>query len=297
MAVAWSSRTAYRIAPPVGACGAITASSFLTPRSRTGSRTGGKRRQRRIPTDYLDWALSDFSGYIAADELYDGPFCVLSIVDNRTFKRLSYHVLDHDLTKSTSRHSSAASAQRLEARGLSLKGITTDGSTMYPEPIAAVFGDGAASGLHSSTSCTSVNKAISRPWPRTASVWKPVPPNCRGAVPAQRRPSVPLGARSGSSRRWVICSRTGTCSCSGGSARLSGRRSSGSAHAGRNCAACAGHGGGLPVVRSAVPDGHSVGQAGEAAGAVAAVRPAGEGAKEATGWGWRRPWCSWTSGC
>ena len=34
--------TAYRIAPPVGACGAITASSFLTPRSRTGSRTGGK---------------------------------------------------------------------------------------------------------------------------------------------------------------------------------------------------------------------------------------------------------------
>ena len=39
---AWSSRTAYRIAPPVGGCGAITASSFLTPLSRTGSRTGGK---------------------------------------------------------------------------------------------------------------------------------------------------------------------------------------------------------------------------------------------------------------
>ena len=36
--------------------------------------------------DYIDWALSDFSGYIGADELYDGPFCVLSIVDNRIFK-------------------------------------------------------------------------------------------------------------------------------------------------------------------------------------------------------------------
>ena len=95
---AWSSRTAYRITPPVGACGAITASSFLTPRSRTGSRTGRKGRAA-IPTDYLDWALSDFSGYIAADELYDGPFCVLSIVDNRTFKRLSYHVLDRDPTQ------------------------------------------------------------------------------------------------------------------------------------------------------------------------------------------------------
>ena len=49
-----------------------------------------------MDADYLDWALADFSGYIAADELYDGPFCVLSIVDNRTFKRLIYQVLDHD---------------------------------------------------------------------------------------------------------------------------------------------------------------------------------------------------------
>jgi hypothetical protein len=90
---------AYRIAPPVGASGAITACSSLTPRSRTGSRTGGKKAARRINADYLDWALSDFSGFIAADELYDGPFCILSIVDNRTFKRLTYQVLDHDPTK------------------------------------------------------------------------------------------------------------------------------------------------------------------------------------------------------
>ena len=127
------------IAPPVGACGAITASSFLTPRSRTGSRTGEKA-QRRIPTDYLDWALSDFSGYIAADELYDGPFCVLSIVDNRTFKRLSYHVLDRDPTQVDVEAFFRRFRQALEARGLTVQGITTDGSTLYPEPIAAVFG-------------------------------------------------------------------------------------------------------------------------------------------------------------
>jgi hypothetical protein len=42
------------------------------------------------------WAWADFSGYIAAVELYDGPFCVLSIVDNRTFNRLLYQVLDRD---------------------------------------------------------------------------------------------------------------------------------------------------------------------------------------------------------
>jgi hypothetical protein len=102
---AWSSRTAYRLAPPVGASGAIIACSSRTPRSRTGSRTGGERR--RIDSDYLDWALSDFSGFIAADELYDGPFCILSIVDNRTFKRLAYQVLDHDPTR---RHAEADAA-------------------------------------------------------------------------------------------------------------------------------------------------------------------------------------------
>ena len=51
-----------------------------------------------MATDYLDAALADFSGYIAADELYDGPFCVLSIVDNRKFRRLTYRVLDHNPT-------------------------------------------------------------------------------------------------------------------------------------------------------------------------------------------------------
>jgi hypothetical protein len=54
---------------------------------------------RRIGADYLEWALDGFFGYIAADELYDGPFCVLSIVDNRAFRRLCYEVLDHDPTR------------------------------------------------------------------------------------------------------------------------------------------------------------------------------------------------------
>jgi hypothetical protein len=110
------------------------------PRSRTGSRPGGKKAARRIDADYLDWALSDFSGFIAADELYDGPFCILSIVDNRTFKRLSYRVLDRDPTHKDIEAFFRRFHQALEARGLVLKGITTDGSSLYPEPIATVFG-------------------------------------------------------------------------------------------------------------------------------------------------------------
>jgi hypothetical protein len=110
------------------------------PRSRTGSRPGGKKAAQRIDTDHLDWALSDFSGYIAADELYDGPFCILSIVDNRTFKRISYRVLDHDPTHTDIVAFFGHFHKALVARGLTLKGITTDGSPLYPEPIATVFG-------------------------------------------------------------------------------------------------------------------------------------------------------------
>jgi hypothetical protein len=86
------------------------------------------------------WALVDFSGYLTIDELYDGPFCVLSIVDNRTFKRLFFQVLDHDPTQADM----VAFFQRfqtiLTARQLTVRGITTDGSPLYPEAIRTVWG-------------------------------------------------------------------------------------------------------------------------------------------------------------
>jgi hypothetical protein len=85
--------------------------------------------------------LADFSGYIAADELYDGPFCVLSIVDNRTFRRLTYEVLDHDPTHADIERFFGKFRSALDERGLELKGITTDGSSLYPEPCSQVFGD------------------------------------------------------------------------------------------------------------------------------------------------------------
>jgi hypothetical protein len=84
--------------------------------------------------------LADFSGYIAADELYDGPFCVLSIVDNRTFKRLAYRVLDHDPTQDDITDFFQGFRAALDERGLVLRGITTDGSALYPVPIVQVFG-------------------------------------------------------------------------------------------------------------------------------------------------------------
>ena len=95
----------------------------------------------RIEGDYLDWSLRDFSGYIAADELYDGPFCVLSIVDNRRFKRLLYDVLDHDPTHEDILPFFQRFKRILDGRGLKVDGITTDGSGLYPKPILEVFGN------------------------------------------------------------------------------------------------------------------------------------------------------------
>jgi uncharacterized protein (DUF1697 family) len=94
-----------------------------------------------MDADYLEWALVDFSGYIAADELYDGPFCVLSIVDNRTFKRLLYQVLDHDPDHADITAFLRRLQTALVQRGLTVKGVTTDASPLYPKPLQAVFGD------------------------------------------------------------------------------------------------------------------------------------------------------------
>jgi Transposase len=90
--------------------------------------------------DFLDWALADFSGYVAADELYDGPFCMLSAVDNRRYKRILYEVLDHDPTHDDIRAFFGRLKTALTARDLTLVGITTDGSVLYPEPLREVFG-------------------------------------------------------------------------------------------------------------------------------------------------------------
>jgi hypothetical protein len=94
-----------------------------------------------MDTDFLDWALAGFSGYVAADEVYDGPFCILSAVDNRCYKRILYEVLDHDPTHADIRPFLRRLKTALQARNLTLLGITTDGSSLYPEPLAEVFDD------------------------------------------------------------------------------------------------------------------------------------------------------------
>jgi hypothetical protein len=109
------------------------------PPSRTGSRRLGKKKEQSLKTTYLDEALADFSGYLAIDEVYDGTFCILSVVDNRRYNRLAFQVLDHDPTEDDVRAFLTEFKGQLDNRALSVLGITTDGSALYPKVLKELW--------------------------------------------------------------------------------------------------------------------------------------------------------------
>jgi hypothetical protein len=88
---------------------------------------------------YLDKALADFSGYLAIDEVYDGPFCILLIVDNHRYNRLAFRVLDHDPTEADVRAFLVEFKEQLEKLQRSVRGITTDGSPLYPKVLKELW--------------------------------------------------------------------------------------------------------------------------------------------------------------
>src|SRR6266851_1470228 len=137
----WCLKMACPTDPPVGTSGATTGYLFLLQPYRIGWRRGEKKAQEHMGGAFLEWALEAFSGYAAVDELSEGPYCVLSAVDNRHYKRVLYEVLDHDATHTDIEAFLGRLKTALDERGLALKGITTDGSALYPEPIRIVFGD------------------------------------------------------------------------------------------------------------------------------------------------------------
>jgi len=92
-----------------------------------------------MPGVYLDEALADFSGYLAIDEVYDGPFGVLSVVDSRRYRRRAFRVLDHDPTQQDILGFLTDFQGQLQARQRSVLGITTDGSPLYPTPLQALL--------------------------------------------------------------------------------------------------------------------------------------------------------------
>jgi hypothetical protein len=78
---------------------------------------------------------------LAIDEVYDGPFCILSVVDNRHYHRLAFRVLDHDPTQDDIRAFLKEFKGPLDERGLKVLGVTTDGSSLYPEVLKELWPD------------------------------------------------------------------------------------------------------------------------------------------------------------
>ena len=66
---------------------------------------------------------------------------MLSAVDKRQDKRVVYEGLEHDPRHGDIEAFLGRLTTALEARHLTRKGITTDGSALSPEPIRTVFGD------------------------------------------------------------------------------------------------------------------------------------------------------------
>ena len=190
-------------------------------------------------TEHLDWALSDFSGYIAADELYDGPFCILSIVDNRTFKRLAYQVLSR---APTAKDVEAFFRRFQRGPGAARAGRPGDHHRRLgavPRADRRGLRRRAPSGLHLPRPSRGDQGGPLGRGPGAQAAGGRRARSCRGAAPARRRRGAPPGARSGSSRRSATCSSTATCSSGGSSPPPSGRRCGGSPAACRNSARCA----------------------------------------------------------
>jgi hypothetical protein len=66
---------------------------------RNGVEASGGKRVETLSSTYLGAVLVNFSGCLAIDEVYDGPFGILSVVDNRGYHRFAYRVLDHKPTR------------------------------------------------------------------------------------------------------------------------------------------------------------------------------------------------------
>ena len=73
--------------------------------------------------------------------MYDGPCCVLSIVDNGRYNRLAFRVLDHKPTHKDVRAFLSEFKAELGKRGLLVRGIATDGSSLYPKVVKKLWPD------------------------------------------------------------------------------------------------------------------------------------------------------------
>ena len=153
-----------------------------------GEKKPGRRGNRRPRA-----ALGHFSGDLAADELYDGPFRVLSLVDNRAFVRLSFRVLEPDPTQDDLRSLWADFKARRDAPAWQ-SGASPRTARSWTPSRSRSGGPTCRIRSGSSTSSRKFSRRCRTAWPPPARNCGPRSPSRRAADPA--RPSQPRPARS-----------------------------------------------------------------------------------------------------
>lgn len=87
-----------------------------------------------LKKQYEPWVVENFSGYLCIDEIYDGAYVIYYAVDPVSQCRVAFQI-SYEANEKTTRGFLAY----LKKMGLGVKGITTDGSHLYPKPIAEIF--------------------------------------------------------------------------------------------------------------------------------------------------------------
>ena len=204
---------------------------------------------------------------------------MLSLVDNRAFIRLSFRVLEHDPTQNDIRRFLADFKARLDVRGLTVRGVTTDGSELYPEPLKELWPD-VPHQVCEFHVIKEITKAVLHALAATRK-------KLRDRIPKQPR-GRPRKAERAQSRkatrqqqqvsklfehRYLFVQHRLTADQKTTLQRITpGWHTSPLA---------ADHGGGLPIVRPPLPDGDGAGSTGSATGTREPVQAAGPGSGQA----------------
>jgi len=139
---------------------------------------------------------------------------MLSAVDKRRDKRILYDVLDHDPTHDDIRAFLRRLHTALSARALTLCGVTTDGSALYPEPLREVFGK-VRHHICQFPIVAEVVKAVGGLWPAPARAWQPNNPNCAQGARARQQPRRRPAPKSGWKRTAPRCAPRALSSSNG----------------------------------------------------------------------------------
>lgn len=87
-----------------------------------------QREERRTDDLHRKRLLTNFSGQLTIDELYDGPWCVIRVTDPLQNVEIAWRLLEHAPAQEDVR----TLLQELKQEGYDPQVVVTDGSTLYP---------------------------------------------------------------------------------------------------------------------------------------------------------------------